>query len=349
MPRQRPDEGDEDLLPELQDDDDDLSVDEPDEDDGQDDEPDDGDEDYSDADRDEEVDEDDEYEPRRRRKKDRGDERQSRRGQRTQRRIQALLKERKELEERAVQAEQRFAQQQSQVSQWQTGGLDAEISNLEQIAKAERAEMARAHEAGDTASMMDAQDRYYQAMFQLNDRRSRKAQITAAAAQTQQQQGQQPAQQNQQQNYLDLPRPLVRWANKIGFGKLSDETKVGAMQIAEDMKQEGYSITEDDDFFDELDRRLAEEFPRQFGKDAPRRKRVYRAQGDPGNRRRPSEPAPRSDAASTTRGTAKRRLDSDDIKAMRLGGLDPNSDKDRSLYLRANPSPMRRQKAGARR
>ena len=116
-----------------------------------------------------------------------------------------------------------------------------------------------AFEGGEKEKLLQAQEMLNEAQVDLKHLNITKAQMEEVAEQPQQ--VQQPVQQAPARAQPD-PRAEEWAANNNWFGKDKILT-VSALTIDQELKSEGYD-PDDDEFYHEVDRRLAEAFPHKF-------------------------------------------------------------------------------------
>ena len=186
-----------------------------------------------------------------------------------QKRIRQLVKQRKERDEQLAQLmrqnEELSSKLQNTEHQFNTVNKLSLDSSEKQIT--DKLELARnayksAHEEGDSAKILQAQEFLNEAQ---NDLKS----LTATKQQFEQQPVQQ-QQQVQQPQYQPQPTPDPRaaeWAQKNEWFGSDQVMTAASLAIDGQLKEEGYNPT-DPEYYTEIDRRLQETFPHKFAAQA---------------------------------------------------------------------------------
>ena len=185
-----------------------------------------------------------------------------------QKRIRQLVKQRKERDEKLAelmrQNEELSSKLQNTEHQFNTvSKLNLNASEKQITDKLELARNAykSAHEEGDSAKILQAQEFLNEAQ---NDLKS----LTATKQQFEQQPVQQ--QQVQQPQYQPQPTPDPRaaeWAQKNEWFGSDQVMTAASLAIDGQLKEEGYNPT-DPEYYTEIDRRLQETFPHKFAAQA---------------------------------------------------------------------------------
>ena len=185
-----------------------------------------------------------------------------------QKRIRQLVKQRKERDEKLAelmrQNEELSSKLQNTEHQFKTVNKLSLDSSEKQIT--DKLELARnayksAHEEGDSAKILQAQEFLNEAQ---NDLKS----LTATKRQFEQQPVQQ--QQVQQPQYQPQPTPDPRaaeWAQKNEWFGSDQVMTAASLAIDGQLKEEGFNPT-DPEYYTEIDRRLKETFPHKFAAEA---------------------------------------------------------------------------------
>ena len=185
-----------------------------------------------------------------------------------QKRIRQLVKQRKERDEKLAelmrQNEELSSKLQNTEHQFKTVNKLSLDSSEKQIT--DKLELARnayksAHEEGDSAKILQAQEFLNEAQ---NDLKS----LTATKQQFEQQPVQQ--QQVQQPQYQPQPTPDPRaaeWAQKNEWFGSDQVMTAASLAIDGQLKEEGFNPT-DPEYYTEIDRRLKETFPHKFAAQA---------------------------------------------------------------------------------
>ena len=185
-----------------------------------------------------------------------------------QKRIRQLVKQRKERDEKLAelmrQNEELSSKLQNTEHQFNTvSKLNLNASEKQITDKLELARNAykSAHEEGDSAKILQAQEFLNEAQ---NDLKS----LTATKRQFEQQPVQQ--QQVQQPQYQPQPTPDPRaaeWAQKNEWFGSDQVMTAASLAIDGQLKEEGFNPT-DPEYYTEIDRRLKETFPHKFAAEA---------------------------------------------------------------------------------
>ena len=122
---------------------------------------------------------------------------------------------------------------------------------------------------GDTDAAVEAQERLAQLSVAKERARQAQAQMERQR-QAQPQQEQEPAQQNYNQSEPRRPDPRAEeWAEQNDWFGKDDAMTYAAFGIHKRLvESEGFDPTSED-YYSELDRRIADEFPHKLGKDRP--------------------------------------------------------------------------------
>lgn len=189
-----------------------------------------------------------------------------------QKRIRQLVKQKKEREEeveRLVAANKEMQLKlQSQEEEYKKALVDNATSSEGQVQ--ERLELARdaykrAVDSGDSDIILRAQEALNSAQQDTVRFADYKKQLDSYAVQQPQQEA--PFQQPQQQQaptYEGYDMKAVQWASKNEWFNSDQIMTAAALTIDAQLKEEGFDPT-DDEFYEEVDKRLADTFPHKFG------------------------------------------------------------------------------------
>ena len=168
-----------------------------------------------------------------------------------------LMKQNEELSTRLNDTEQKF----NTVNKLSLNASEKQITDKLELA---RGAYKAAHEEGDSAKILQAQEFLNEAQNDLKSLSATKQQFEQQPVQQQQQ----PVQQPQYQPPMPTPDPKAeQWAaNNEWFGQDQIMT-VSALAIDGQLKEEGFSPT-DAEYYTEIDRRLKETFPHKFAVEA---------------------------------------------------------------------------------
>ena len=183
-----------------------------------------------------------------------------------EKRIRQLVRQRKERDEQIAQLlaqneelSNNLKQKESSFNEVSKLNLDASEKQLTDKVTLARNAYMEAFESGEKEKLLQAQEMLNEAQVDLKHLNITKAQIEEVAEQPEPEQTapvQQPVQQTPD------PRAEEWAANNEWFGKDKILT-VSALTIDQELKAEGYD-PDDEEFYQEVDRRLAEAFPHKF-------------------------------------------------------------------------------------
>ena len=183
-----------------------------------------------------------------------------------EKRIRQLVRQRKERDEQIAQLlaqneelSNNLKQRESSFNEVSKLNLDASEKQLTDKVTLARNAYMEAFESGEKEKLLQAQEMLNEAQVDLKNLNLTKAQIEEVAEQPQPKQAapvQQPVQQTPD------PRAEEWAADNEWFGKDKILT-VSALTIDQELKAEGYD-PDDEEFYQEIDRRLAEAFPHKF-------------------------------------------------------------------------------------
>ena len=184
-----------------------------------------------------------------------------------EKRIRQLIRQRKERDEQIAQLIQQneklkksYSTKETEFNKVSKLNLDATEKQLKDKLDLARSAYADAFEAQDKEKLLKAQEALNEAQTDLKNVAVTKSKFTEQPEQKEQVQ-QQPAQQPVQPD----PRAVDWQANNEWFGKDNIMT-ASALAIDAELKNEGYSPN-DEDFYDEIDKRMRTAFPTKFTKE----------------------------------------------------------------------------------
>ena len=184
-----------------------------------------------------------------------------------EKRIRQLIRQRKERDEQISQLIQQneklkksYSTKETEFNKVSKLNLDATEKQLKDKLDLARSAYADAFEAQDKEKLLKAQEALNEAQTDLKNVAVTKSKFTEQPEQKEQVQ-QQPAQQPVQPD----PRAVDWQANNEWFGKDNIMT-ASALAIDAELKNEGYSPN-DEDFYDEIDKRMRAAFPTKFTKE----------------------------------------------------------------------------------
>ena len=186
-----------------------------------------------------------------------------------EKRIRQLIRQRKERDEQIAQLIQQneklkksYSTKETEFNKVSKLNLDATEKQLKDKLDLARSAYADAFEAQDKEKLLRAQEALNEAQTDLKNVAVTKSKFTEQPEQKEQVQ-QQPAQQPVQPD----PRAVDWQSNNEWFGKDNIMT-ASALAIDAELKNEGYSPN-DEDFYDEIDKRMRAAFPTKFTKEEP--------------------------------------------------------------------------------
>ena len=186
-----------------------------------------------------------------------------------EKRIRQLIRQRKERDEQIAQLIQQnetlknsYTTKETEFNQVSKLNLDATEKQLKDKLDLARTAYADAFEAQDKEKLLKAQEALNEAQTDLKNVAVTKSKFTEQPVQKEQ--APQPV---QQQLVQPDPRAVDWQANNEWFGKDNIMT-ASALAIDAELKNEGYSPN-DEDFYDEIDKRMRTAFPTKFTKEEP--------------------------------------------------------------------------------
>ena len=194
-----------------------------------------------------------------------------------QKRIRQLIKQRKdredrigELEARVTEYENKLKQKDNEIVSTYKKNLDSnEVQVNDQIKLAEGA-YRKALESGEADEIVIAQRQLNRAELQLDNLTKAKTAYSDYEAnnpQPVQQQQQQQVPQQSTPNPANYDPKAVEWATQNDWFGQDQIMTAAAIAIDEQLKGEGFDPT-DDEFYEEIDQRLQQSFPKKFKKQA---------------------------------------------------------------------------------
>ena len=187
-----------------------------------------------------------------------------------EKRIRQLIRQRKERDEQIAQLIQQneklknsYSTKETEFNKVSRLNLDATEKQLKDKLDLARSAYADAFEAQDKEKLLKAQEALNEAQTALKNVAVTKSKFTEQPEKKEQVQTQQPVQQPVQPD----PRAMDWQANNDWFGKDNIMT-ASALAIDAELKNEGYSPN-DEDFYDEIDKRMRTAFPTKFTKEEP--------------------------------------------------------------------------------
>ena len=185
-----------------------------------------------------------------------------------EKRIRQLIRQRKERDEQIAELikqnetlKNSYSTKENEFNKVSKLNLDATEKQLKDKLDLARSAYADAFEAQDKEKLLKAQEALNEAQTDLKNVAVTKSKFTEQPKQEQQVQQQQPVQQPVQPD----PRAVDWQANNEWFGKDNIMT-ASALAIDAELKNEGYSPN-DEDFYDEIDKRMRTAFPSKFTKE----------------------------------------------------------------------------------
>ena len=182
-----------------------------------------------------------------------------------EKRIRQLIRQRKERDEQIAELirqnetlKNSYSTKENEFNKVSKLNLDATEKQLKDKLDLARSAYADAFEAQDKEKLLKAQEALNEAQTDLKNVAVTKSKFTEQPKQQEQQVQQQPVQQPVQPD----PRAVDWQANNEWFGKDNIMT-ASALAIDAELKNEGYSPN-DEDFYDEIDKRIRAAFPSKF-------------------------------------------------------------------------------------
>ena len=187
-----------------------------------------------------------------------------------EKRIRQLIRQRKERDEQIAQLIQQneklknsYNTKETEFNKVSRLNLDATEKQLKDKLDLARSAYADAFKAQDKEKLLKEQEALNEAQTDLKNVAVTKSKFTEQPEKKEQVQTQQPVQQPAQPD----PRAMDWQANNDWFGKDNIMT-ASALAIDAELKNEGYSPN-DEDFYDEIDKRMRAAFPTKFTKEEP--------------------------------------------------------------------------------
>ena len=187
-----------------------------------------------------------------------------------QKRIRQLVKQRKERDEQLAQLikqneelNYRLNSSQQQFNTVNKLSLDASEKQLTDKLELARNAYKSAHEEGDSAKILQAQEFLNEAQNDLKSLNVTKQQFDQQPVQ---QQPQQPVQQQYQPQPTPDPR-AAEWAQRNEWFGSDQVMTAASLAIDGQLKEEGFNPT-DPEYYTEIDRRMQETFPHKFAANA---------------------------------------------------------------------------------
>jgi hypothetical protein len=184
-----------------------------------------------------------------------------------EKRIRQLIRQRKERDEKLQQMEERLSSLQSELNQKEEqlsnslkSSIDSSENQLNLNLESAKTMYRQAVENGDIDAQIAAQETISKAHAELNQINSQREAWENYNTQLEQQQ---PVQQDQTNKTPKYDPKAVEWATRNDwFGKDQIMT-TAALAVDQELKEEGYDPS-DDDFYEEIDKRLHSRYPQKF-------------------------------------------------------------------------------------
>ena len=185
-----------------------------------------------------------------------------------QKRIRQLIKQRKDREDEVARLIKQNEELTNKLQKTNTDfrklsklNLDATEKQLNDKLELARSAYKTAHEEGDSAKILKAQEYLNETQNDLKSLGATKEHFKEQPEVKQQ------LQQPQQQYQQPTPDPKAQdWASKNEWFGQDKVMTAAALAIDADLKQEGFSPTEDE-YYQEIDSRLKESFPHKYNKE----------------------------------------------------------------------------------
>lgn len=186
-----------------------------------------------------------------------------------QKRIRQLVSQKKEREAEIEKLLEQNKQMQVALQQREDEYRNALSSNLENSEKQIQERLAvardsykRAVDSGDSDLILKAQEYLNSAQLDASRLGDAKKQFEQAAPVEQQQEAE--AQQPQQESYMGYDMKAYQWASQNEWFNRDQILTSAALVIDQQLKEEGFDPKEDE-FYTEVNKRLADAFPHKFG------------------------------------------------------------------------------------
>ena len=212
-----------------------------------------------------------------------------------EKRIRKLIRQRKERDEEIQKLMQsnnelksRLTTKETEVAQNVKQNIELSSKQVDDKIELARAAYLNAFDSGDKEQLLQSQEILNQAQFE----KQRIDEAQAALVQYEQTQQNQQTVQQQQEEYTPDPKAM-RWASENDWFGQDQIMTYGALEIDKQLKEEGYDPSEDD-FYEEVNKRLYETFPNKFKGNSevqnsqPRQQETSPAQVVAGTSRSPS-------------------------------------------------------------
>ena len=196
-------------------------------------------------------------------------------GKEAQKRINELTRRRKEAEEALARKNAETAQLEQRLTEFTKGNIELREGSINTNEKilTQQLEMAKqsyldAYDSGNKEQMLKAQEVMSKAQVDLSkigDNKSALERVKKEIDATPRQPAIQPTQ--------EFDPRAVAWSRKQGNTWFGSDQVMTASALAIDMqlKQEGYDPSSDE-FYEEVDKRMRENFPHKFGESQPKKK-----------------------------------------------------------------------------
>jgi len=186
-----------------------------------------------------------------------------------QKRIRQLVSQKKEREAEIEKLLEQNKQMQVALQQREDEYRNALSSNLENSEKQIQERLAvardsykRAVDSGDSDLILKAQEYLNSAQLDASRLGDAKKQFEQTAPVEQQQEAE--AQQSQQESYMGYDMKAYQWASQNEWFNRDQILTSAALVIDQQLKEEGFDPKEDE-FYTEVNKRLADAFPHKFG------------------------------------------------------------------------------------
>lgn len=246
-----------------------------------------------------------------------------------QKRIRQLIKQRKDKEDEAAALRAKVEELENQVkakdqnlSSSLKSNIDTTEEQLNLRIKAAKSNFKQAAESGDADKLLEAQEEMSKSYAESIVIRQQKEAWEKYNQQVEQAKQSYTKQQQAKQQEPQYDPKAVNWATKNDWFGQDNVLTNAALAIDNELKSEGYDPT-DDEFYEEIDARLAKQFPHKFSKqEAEVEKEQPVVAATPQYRQQPQQTvAGASRTPKTSSNSKKVKLTQEDVKLAQKWGI----------------------------
>jgi len=265
---------------------------------------------------------------------DDGDEPAETYSKKVQRRINKEVARRKSVETEAERLARENDELRQRLGQTETQVFEHSVSGLESQKTTLRGQLAKAIEDGDTEKQVDLTEQLGSVNYRLEQAQQMRARIAPRQQQQptgerqgeprpQQQRPQAPTTPAQQREAMirSLPPRSQEWVSERGFFDWKESQRAYAMGVDAELTKEGFDVGTDE-YYVEMDRRIAAAFPDLYDDDDPAPRPQPRKQTQGATPVAPPSAPPAAPNGAQQQGS-KVKLGPADFQQMRTFGLDP--------------------------